>query len=278
MAEDAVTWTMDARGVVTVTLNRPERNNAYNGAMIAGLAAAVDALEEADTAASNTSGASGDAAQQRVRAVVVTGAGRCFQAGADLDWLADVRDGGADANSAASRATAEVVDRFNQLPVPTFAAVHGACIGGGTGLLAAADVVVAADTAKFAISEVRWGLTAAIIVPHLIDAIGARNVRRYAITGERFDADDAARIGLVHDVVPEAQLHDRVAELVAQTLGNAPDAIAETKAHVLAATTAQSASTDLSELIEAHARKRQSAEAGEGIASFKEKRPARWTP
>src|SRR5690606_31559110 len=117
----------------------------------------------------------------------VQAAGRHFQAGADLGWLARVAGETPAANLEASRRTALLVHRLNTLPVPTVALVQGACFGGGTGIIAACDVVVAASNANFAIAESRWGLIAGIIVPQLADAIGVRQLRRYAITGERFD-------------------------------------------------------------------------------------------
>ena len=121
-----------------------------------------------------------------------------------------------------SRATAEAVDRLNRLPVPTVALVQGGCFGGGTGVIAACDVVIAADNATFSISEVRWGLTAAIILPQLSDAIGVRQVRRYALTGERFGAEEAVRIGLAHKVVPLAELPTAGEQMVAQLLRERP--------------------------------------------------------
>ena len=118
-------------------------------------------------------------------------------------------------------------------PVPTVALVQGGCFGGGTGIVAACDVVLAADNAMFSIAEVRWGLHAAIIIPQLADAIGVRQLRRYALTGERFDAEEACRIGLVHQVVPLAELEAEGARIVDHLLANGPDAIAETKAWIL---------------------------------------------
>jgi methylglutaconyl-CoA hydratase len=163
--------------------------------------------------------------------------------------LPAVRMSSPEENIRASRATAEAVQRLNLAPVPTVALVQGACFGGGTGILPACDVVIAADNAIFSIAEVRWGLTAAIIIPHLNDAISVRQVRRYALTGERFEAEEARRIGLVHQVVPLAEL---------EAAGSGLD---EIKFH---------------RLIEIHARKRQSAEATEGLSSFAEKRTAVW--
>jgi methylglutaconyl-CoA hydratase len=154
--------------------------------------------------------------------------------------------------------------------------VQGACFGGGTGLLAACDVVIAADDAIFSIAEVRWGLTAAIIIPQLNDAIGVRQVRRYALTGERFNAAQARRIGLVHDVVAAAELEAAGARIVEQLLQNGPEAIAQTKALALESAWAHLDDPALHRLIESHADKRLSAEAAEGLASFKEKRAAKW--
>ena len=208
---------IDPRGVAHVVLNRPERNNAYDGALIQALLAALDTLERT----------------RGLRAVVISGNGRHFQAGADLQWIDTVRTASRDDNIAASRATAQAIWRLNAAPVPTVALVQGACFGGGTGLVAACDIVIAAEDAVFSIAEVRWGLTAAIIIPQLNDAIGVRQVRRYALTGERFSAAEAHRIGLVHDIVPAAELQAAGARIVEAVLQNGPQAIAQTKALTL---------------------------------------------
>lgn len=255
-----VLWLVDERGVARIALNRPEVNNAYDGAMIEGLHWAMDAL----------------AGDTTVRAVVISGNGRHFQAGADLTWLNAVRAGSPEENEHASRRTAEAVDRLNRLPVPTVALVQGFCVGGGTGLIAACDIVIAAEDAKFAISEVRWGLTAAIIIPQLADAIGARQIRRYALTGERFTAEEARRIGLVHEVVPAADLEAAGEQMIGALLANGPEAMAETKALALDHAWGKVDADIMAALVASHALKRQSDEAGEGLASFAEKRPARW--
>ena len=257
---DPVLWNLDPRGVARVILNRPEVNNAYDGALIEGLHEAMDAL----------------GAEASLRAVVIVGNGRHFQAGADLNWLKAVRAGSPEENEHASRRTAEAVDRLNRLPVPTIALVQGSCVGGGTGLVAACDVAIAAHDAKFAISEVRWGLTAAIIIPQLADAIGARQIRRYALTAERFSAEEARRIGLVHEVVPAAELEAAGERMIAAILANGPEAMSETKSLALEHAFGKIDADLMAALVVSHARKRQSDEAGEGLASFAEKRPARW--
>jgi methylglutaconyl-CoA hydratase len=252
---------VDTRGVATVTLNRPEVNNAYNGALIEGLLHALDTL-------SATTG---------LRAVVLKGNGKHFQAGADLKWINSVRTSTPEENRRVSRATAEAVHRLNTAPVPTVALVQGGCFGGGTGIIAACDLVLAADNAMFSIAEVRWGLHASIIIPQLADAIGVRQLRRYALTGERFGAEEARRIGLAHMVVPLSELEAEGARVVEHLLANGPEAIAETKAWVLRCAWSNFDDAQFAALVESHAAKRQSAEAAEGLASFAEKRTARWT-
>ena len=259
-SEGPVLWSVDARGVATVTFNRPEVNNAYNGALIDGVLAALEAL----------------GGHEGLRAVVLKGNGKHFQAGADLKWIDTVRTSSPQENLRVSRATADAVWKLNKTPVPTIALVQGGCFGGGTGVIAACDIVIAADNALFSIAEVRWGLHASIIFPQLADAIGVRQLRRYALTGERFGADEAVRIGLAHKTVPLAELGGEGDRMVEHILANGPDAIAQTKAWVL-----RSAWSDLDEaafaaLVESHAAKRQSAEACEGLASFAEKRAGKW--
>jgi methylglutaconyl-CoA hydratase len=258
--ESAVLRNVDERGIATVTLNRPEVNNAYDGALIAGLHEAMDEL----------------GAHPGLRALVLRGAGRHFQAGADLKWIMQVAAQSAQENERASRATALAVHRLNTLPVPTLALVHGACFGGGTGIVAACDIVVAAEDAVFSISETRWGLTAAIILPQLADAIGARQVRRYALSGERFGAQEARRIGLAHEVVPVAELAAAGERIVGELLKNAPEANAQTKAAALELAWGAVSEQALERLVVQHAAKRRSREAAEGLASFVEKRAARW--
>ena len=262
MTESPVLMTVDDRGVVNVTFNRPQVNNAYNGDLIAAVLEGLGRIEKND----------------RARVVVLRGNGRHFQAGADLAWISAVRPQGPEANLAASRATAEVVDRLNRLRVPVVALVQGGCFGGGTGIVSACDVVIAADNAIFSIAEVRWGLHAGIIIPHLVDAIGVRQVRRYALSGERFDANEARRIGLVHEIAPLGELDARGAAMVAQILENGPSGLASTKRHILEHAQGGLDQTALDGLIESHARARQTAEAAEGLASFAEKRSASWAP
>ena len=251
-----VLWRVDERGVAYVALNRPQVYNAYNGDMIAALLVAFDKL-----------------AREPLRVVVITGSGRNFQAGADINWLDAVRRSSSHDNLRASRMTAEAMQRLNTLPIATVALVQGACFGGGAGLIAACDIVIAADNAIFSIAEVRIGVAGTIIIPQLNDAIG---VRRYALTAERFDVKEAHRIGLVHEIVPLPELQAAGERIVDPLLANGPQAIAQTKARALHSAWSNLEDDVFTGLIESHAAKRQSEEAAEGFASFLEKRPARW--
>jgi methylglutaconyl-CoA hydratase len=256
---DPVLWRVDDRGVAYVTLNRPEVYNAYNGELIAGLLAALDSL-----------------GRKAVRVAVISGKGRNFQAGADVKWLDGVRRMSPQDNLHASRRTAEAIQRLNMLPIPTVALVQGACFGGGTGIIAACDIVIAADNAFFSVAEVRIGVAGTIIIPQLNDAISVRQVRRYALTGERFDVTEAHRIGLVHEIVPLAELQASGERMVGHLLAGGPESISATKTCALRHAWSNLEESVLTGLIETHAAKRQSEEAAEGFASFLEKRPARW--
>ncbi len=255
-----VLWELDARGVATVTLNRPQVNNAYNGDLIAGVHSAMDAL----------------GAAPGVRAVVLKGNGRHFQAGADLAWISAVAQMSSEENHAVSQATGALVRRLDTLPVPTIALVQGGCFGGGTGIVAACDIVVASEDAVFAITETRWGLMAGIILPQLCQAIGLRALRRYALTGERFDAHEACRIGLAHEVCAAGKLAEAGARIVDALLMNAPDATSATKLRSLEVAGAIVGDAMFAELVREHAATRQRSEAAEGLASFREKRKPSW--
>jgi methylglutaconyl-CoA hydratase len=254
---------MDARGIGIVTLNRPQVNNAYNGDLIAGLHEAMDQLGQ----------------QPGLRVVVLKGNGAHFQAGADLAWINEQGKLGLEQNVAASRATAQAVRRLNELPVPTVAMIQGGCFGGGTGIAAACDIVVAADNAMFAITEARWGLVAGIVFPQLIQAIGLRNVRRYALTCERINAQRAQEMGFVHEVCALDALEETTFKIVESLLMSAPQASANTKRLTLELADAVLKDELFESLVDQHARTRQSAEAAEGTLSFMQKRaPAWYTP
>jgi methylglutaconyl-CoA hydratase len=259
-SEDRILVHQDSRNVVTLTLNRPDRNNAYDGPLLEQAHAALDSLEHSAHA----------------RVLVIRGEGRHFQAGADLAWLNGLSTQSPEANLAASQLTSGLMRRLNALAIPVIALVQGGCFGGGTGLIASCDVVIAADNAQFSIAESRWGMVAGIIIPQLNDAMSIRQVRRYALTGERFDAHEARRIGLVHEVVPLQEISVAAERIIDALLRNGPQATRLTKATTLRACWSAIDDAEDRRLVQEHALKRQSDEAAEGLASFREKREADW--
>lgn len=252
--------TTDGRGVTTLTLDRPDVRNALNPALIGDLAAAVDE-------------AGGDG---RARVVVLTGAGVTFCSGADLNWMRAAADDPAEAQRDSQRLH-DLLLALDRLPCPVVARVNGAAFGGALGLIACADVVVAARGAVFAFSEARLGLVPAVISPFVLPRIGVARARRWFLTGERFDADAAADAGLVHEVAGQAELDDAVARVVGALLRGAPGSQAAIKdliRQVTAAGTPEKAGALTTDLI---ARLRTSDEGQEGMAAFLERREPNWT-
>jgi methylglutaconyl-CoA hydratase len=261
-ASDPVLCAVDKRGVASVTLNRPALGNAYDGALIDGLIETFTRL----------------AADKKLRCVVLRGAGWHFQAGADLKFLRHLRSVTPADNLEFSRRTVAAIRGLQLFPRPTIALVHGGCFGGGVGITAACDIAVAANDAVFAISEVRWGITPAPIVPLLVDRIGSRDAGRFALTGERFDPAAALRMGLVHEVCPAVELEAVGARLVDHILMAGPEAVAITK-RLIAESVETPFTADFHDRIVAEASgRRRSLEAEEGLASFAEKRKPRWYP
>lgn len=262
MTTSTVSLAIDGRGVATVTLDRPERNNAYNGQMIGEMLDGVAAL----------------AADPSVRVVVLRGAGRHFQAGADLAWIQSVRASSVAENISVSQRTTDAVHGLTHLGKPVIALVHGGCFGGGTGIIAACDIVIADRSAMFSITEARWGLTAVPIVPQLLSRIGAGRLRRYALSCERFGAERAFDIGLVDEVCDEGALDETAAPIIDALLHCPPDALAQSKESILKYAGLGYSTLELAEMARPHAMKRLSAEADEGLASFLEKRKPDWYP
>lgn len=253
---------VDPRGVATVTINRPEVHNAYDGAVLQGLLDATAAL----------------GADSRVRALLLRGAGRHFQAGADLAWLKRVAALPPAENRAFSALTIEAMAALQAFPRPTVALIHGGCFGGGMGLAASCDIAIATEDAVFAISEVRFGVSPLPMVMQLAKSMGLPQLRRWAITAERFDARRAERMGFVHEVCPAGGLDAAAAPIVEAILRAGPEAVAETKRLALALTGVAVDDALGRRLTDVAAARRQSAEAAEGLASFLEKRPPAWYP
>ena len=251
---------IDPQGRATLSLNRPEMHNAFDDAMIAALTQELRRLEK----------------DPQVRLVFLTGEGKSFSAGADLGWMRRMADYTQEENRADAMALAELMRTLDTLSKPTIALVQGAAFGGGVGLVACCDIALAAPAARFCLSEVKLGLIPAVISPYVVAAIGPRAARRYFQSAERFDAEEACRLGLVHEVVAEGALQERAQQISEQMLGNGPKAMAEAKA--LAASVARGPLDGemIADTAERIARIRASSEGREGLSAFLEKRQPTW--
>jgi methylglutaconyl-CoA hydratase len=248
--------------VASLVLDRAPVHNAFDDALIAELTAALESLD----------------ADPAVRVVVLTGAGSTFSAGADLNWMRRMAMADEATNRADALGLARLMRTLNFLGKPTIARVNGAAYGGGVGLIACCDLAIGVDAAKFALSEVKLGLVPAVISPYVVAAIGARHARRYFASGEVFDAAEAHRIGLLHQVVPADELDAAVERAVHFLLKGGPIAQREAKRLALAMAGMTEAAMEVTDAENAAliARLRVSPEGQEGIGAFLEKRAARW--
>jgi methylglutaconyl-CoA hydratase len=246
-------------GIARVVLARPEVRNALNDEVMRRIADALDRV--ADDAA--------------VRALVITGEGKAFSAGADLEFMRRIAQAGPAANKADAMEMGGLFHRVAECTKPVVARVNGPAIGGGVGLLAACDIVVAAEDAFFQFSEVRLGLVPAVISPFCVRRMGAAVARRLFLTGERFDAREAMRYGLVDVVCPADELDATVATVTEQLEQGAPGALAEAKKLIDAVSNLPPRDV-LSSTAECIARLRAGEEAQEGMRAFLEKRAASW--
>ncbi len=247
--------------VARLKLNRPALHNAFDAGLIAAL---TDALE-------------GLGRDEAVRVVVVEAEGASFSAGADLNWMRGMAAASEAENREDSLALARLMRTLDELPKPTLARVHGAAFGGGVGLVACCDIAIGARGAKFGLTESRLGLLPAVISPYVVEAIGAREARRWFATAEIFDAGVAARIGLLHEVVEPDALDDAVERQVALLLKAGPVASASAKA--LVRQVASHADRDRHDADNAAliARLRVSPEGQEGLSAFLDKRSPGWS-
>ncbi|WP_377702572.1 enoyl-CoA hydratase/isomerase family protein [Pseudoduganella sp. UC29_71] len=246
--------------LATVTLNRPDVRNAFNEKTINELALAFDELGR----------------NELVRAIVLAANGAAFCAGGDLNWMKAMAGYTHAENNADAMQLAQMLRTIYLCPKPVVARVHGDCYAGGMGLVAACDVVVAADVANFCLSEVKLGLIPATISPYVIKAMGEQASRRYFLTAERFSAAEAYRIGFAHEVVPADAIDAKVAEIVKALLGNSPNAVKEAKALVRDVAGQPVTDALLADTALRIAHIRASEQGREGVASFLEKRKPAW--
>ena len=249
-----------SHGVARVTLNRPEVRNAFDDALIGLLMKAFLDIES----------------DKSVRVVVLAGNGPAFCAGADLNWMKRMAGYGYDENVADAKALAAMLATLDRLPKPTIARVHGPVFAGGTGLVAACDIAVGTPEAKFCLSEAKLGLSPATISPYVIRAMGERLARRYFLTAEVFDAEEAFRIGMLSALVAAAELDSTVDNLVKNLLAGGPEAHAKIKQLIRDVGRRPVDDALVAETAKRIAEIRVSPEGREGIASFLEKRKASW--
>ncbi|SFM70680.1 enoyl-CoA hydratase/isomerase family protein [Marinobacter zhejiangensis] len=260
MSTDAVRYETDARGVTRITLNRPDKRNAFDADIIKALTDAVNR-------------ASDDPA---CRVIVLAGDGKHFSAGADLNWMKHTATLTADENREDARALAGMLQAIDLSPKPTIARVQGAAFGGAVGLVCACDMAIATEDARFCLSEARLGLAPAAIGPYVVRVLGARQARRYFLTTEEISANHAVDLDLIHEMVAAEQLDDAVNNLVERLLKNSPQALGACK-ELIARTGHNQPDEELirytADLI---AHLRTSDEGQEGLNAFLEKRSPSW--
>ena len=249
----------EEQGIARITLNRPDKRNAISYELIDDLIAALK-----------------QAAESSVQIVILTGAGKAFCAGMDLDNLKQLIGRTHEQNVKDSETMASLFRTLYAFPKPTIAAVNGAAIAGGTGLATLCDFTLAVPEAKFGYTEVRIGFVPGIVSSYLIANVGEKRARDLLLTGRLFDAEEAHRIGLVTEVVPADQLTPRALQLAGQLMENSPMSLRTTKA-LLSSYTQEQLERQLESAIRENAASRQTADFKEGITAFLEKRKPVWT-
>lgn len=252
----------DDRGVVTITLDKPEIRNAFNPQFMTDIRAAFEGLRDDDG----------------LRCVVLTGAGSAFSAGADLNWMSSMKDYTFEQNVEDSRQLDALFRAIDHFPRPVLARVNGAALGGAMGLIACADLAVASRAAVFGFSEPKLGIAPAVISTYCQPKIGVSNARRYFLTGERFDADRALALGLVHEVCDAEDLDATTERLIAEILSAGPRAQIAMKQLIRTVAAAETQDAAAAATTEVIAHLRVSDEGQEGMRAFFEKRRPAWVP
>lgn len=262
MSEESAVLHFSTDGIATITLNRPEVHNAFNEELIERLG---DMFEDVGR-------------QDGVRAVVVAAAGKSYCAGADLNWMKRAAHFTEEDNREDSRVLGRMLKNLHAIPKPTIALVQGAAYGGGLGLVAACDIAIGVKSAKFCLSEVKLGLLPAVISPYVVEAIGIRACRRYFLTAEVFDAEEAHRLGLLHMLVEDVHhLAEARDVLLDQISRNAPGAMADSKDLIYTVADRPINHDVIDETAARIAARRTTDEAIEGIQAFLDKRRPSWT-
>lgn len=253
---------IDISGVLTLSMNRPEVHNAFDANMIQELTSALLKADETN----------------EVRLVVITGMGASFSAGADLNWMRSLVNASQEENERDALQLAKLMRTLNYLSKPTIARINGNAFGGGLGLIAACDITIAAEQASFGLTEVHLGLAPAVISPYVIRNIGERNARRYFLSAERFNSQQAKEIGLIQQCVAADELDNAVSQVIKLVLKGGPDAVVTCKELIFAIVghnqETQLAIDDYTTKVIAGMRVMD--EGQEGLAAFLEKRKPEW--
>lgn len=260
MSQHYTEISIDSRGVANLILNRPEVHNAFDDLMIAELIQVLDQL----------------AADDNVKILLLSARGKNFSAGADLNWMRSMAQKNYQQNLDDANELAALMHKLDKFPKPTIALVQGAAFGGAVGLVACCDMALAEQGASFCLSEVKIGLIPAVISPYVMRALGERQCRRYFLTAERFSADSALTMGLLHQVVAAGELASQAESLIASLLQNSPAAVSAAKALLHNIYNRKISNNVIAHTTQAIAEIRVSAEGQEGLTAFLEKRKPAW--
>lgn len=260
MTHSSLSYQQNSQDVVTLSIHRADIHNAFDDVLINDLITALDRVSKESTA----------------KVLVLQSDGKSFSAGADINWMRRMADYSTEQNKADAMNLATLMNKLNTLPIPTIARVQGPAFGGGVGLVACCDIAVGSENALFCLSEVRIGLIPAVISPYVIAAIGERASRRYFLSAERFDANEALRLNLLHRVVDEADLDTTIKKLIGNLLKGGPEALTQAKDLIFAVSANHIDGDMIDNTAERITRVRASDEGKEGLSAFLEKRSPDW--
>ena len=260
MTQPVVLKEIKANGIAEITLNRPHVFNGYNEELLTTLRTILGELK----------------VSKAVRAIILRGAGKHFSSGADLNWFRLLANESKKEKKRCADLSTGVMRELFEIPIPTIALVQNGCYGGGVGYISGCDVVIASADARFAITEVRVGITPAPILPQVVAAIGPRQARRYAMTAEIFPVQEAKRIGLVHEICPIGKLDEAATPIIDAILRGAPIAVRDTKSLLNEVTQSVFDDKLAERLAQISARGRDTSEGVEGFSAYLEKRDPSW--
>lgn len=255
-----VLFTKDNNGIARITLNNPEKQNAFDDEIILDLINILNEIEHS----------------QDLRLVILSSNGKNFSAGADLNWMKRMSNASYDENMRDASSLTTMLQKLNNLAQPTLVIIKGAVFGGGVGLVSCCDISIASNESIFSLSEVKVGLVPATIGPYVIQAIGERNARRFFLTGERFGAEVAREINLVHEVSNESELDEKIEFFIKLFKKNGPKAVLAAKKIISDVANKEIDAAIINHTCQVISELRMSDEGKEGVSAFLEKRNPKW--